>query len=135
LVAVSEAKPLVARELNAIDQLHRINEDANRLLVAAMGGVRALDGKDLSDLEAAEAVEVLKAVSAGRDIALKAMGEIRGQLKLQLELFQALYDVRAAQEFQEEVLAAIREVAPDVRDRILDRLRQRRAVRQLVQPC
>lgn len=134
LVVASEARPVVERELNAIDQLHRINEDANKLLMAAMGGIRQLEAADLSDMGVEEALDLMRTVAAGREVALKAMGEIRGQLKLQLDLFQALYDVRAAEEFQREVLAAIREVAPDVRDRIIDRLRQRRAVRQLIQP-
>jgi len=134
LVVASEARPVVQRELNAIDQLHRINEDANKLLMAAMGGIRQLEAADVSEMGVTDALDLMKAIGQGRDVALKAMGEIRVQLKLQLDLFQALYDVRAAEEFQREVLDAIREVAPDVRDRILDRLRQRRAVRQLVQP-
>ena len=43
-----------------------------------------------------------------RELALKAMAEIRGQLKLQLEIFQALYDMKAVQEFQQEVLISNR---------------------------
>lgn len=134
LVVASEATPVIERKLNAIDQLHRINEDANRLLNAAMGGVRQLEGVNFDEMGVQETVDAMRAIATGRDIALRAMGEIRGQLKLQLELFQAMYDVRAAEEFQQEVLNAIREVDPSVRDRIVDRLRQRRAVRQLIQP-
>ena len=134
LVVASEATPVIERKLNAMDQLHRINEDANRLLNTAMGGVRQLEGVDLDSLDVQETIDAMRAIAQGRDVALRAMAEIRGQLKLQLELFQAMYDVRAAEEFQQEVLAAIREVDEDVRNRILDRLRQRRAVRQLVQP-
>ena len=42
-----------------------------------------------------------------RELALKAMQEIRGQLKLQLEIFQALFDMQAVQQFQAEVLEVI----------------------------
>ncbi|MBN1841682.1 MAG: hypothetical protein JW883_05295, partial [Deltaproteobacteria bacterium] len=67
-----------------------------------------------------------------RELALKAMGEIRGQLKLQLEIFQALFDMRAVEEFQQEVLAAIGDASPDVRSAIIGKLNQRRAIRSTV---
>jgi hypothetical protein len=60
------------------------------------------------------------------------MAEIRGQLKLQLEIFQTLYDLKAVEEFQNEVLTAIGEESPDVRERIIQRLRERRAVRAVI---
>ena len=64
-----------------------------------------------------------------RELALKAMAEIRGQLKLQLEIFQTLYDMKAVQEFQEEVLSSIGEAAPEVRNAIIGRLAKKRALR------
>ena len=67
-----------------------------------------------------------------RELALKAMAEIRGQLKLQLEIFQTLYDMKAVQEFQQEVLTAIGEASPDVRSRIIDKLNQARAIRTAI---
>jgi hypothetical protein len=57
------------------------------------------------------------------------MAEIRGQLKLQLEIFQCLYDLKAIQVFQEEVLSAIGDAAPDVRDKIIFNLNEKRAIR------
>jgi hypothetical protein len=57
------------------------------------------------------------------------MREIRGQLKLQLEIFQALYDMQAVQQFQSEVLEIIGNVAPDARDEIIRRLTQANAIR------
>jgi len=68
-----------------------------------------------------------------RELALKAMAEIRGQLKLQLEIFQCLYDMKAVQEFQNEVLTAIGDAAPDVRDRIIHNLNQKRAIRSAIE--
>jgi hypothetical protein len=63
-----------------------------------------------------------------RELALKAMLEIRGQLNLQLDIFKTLYDLRAMKEFQEEVLAVIGEVDADVRQRIINNLKKRRAI-------
>ena len=40
--------------------------------------------------------------------------------------------MKAVQEFQEEVLSAIAEVQPHVRDRIIQRLNERRALRRTV---
>lgn len=142
-VAMENAGRVVDKNLNAIEQLQKINSHANELLDLLM---RWNNGDD-------EAIQVLesqvsdKKVRVGdqeeyvrefkfkdpRELALKAMAEIRGQLKLQLEIFQALYDLRAVEEFQNEVLTAIGEEAPDVRDRIIQRLRQKRAVRAAVQ--
>ena len=80
-----------------------------------------------------EALAILEAQGLGnkdhREVALKAMAEIRGQLRLQLEIFQTLYDVSAVAEFQKEVLTAIGEVAPSVRDQIIYRLQKARAIR------
>ncbi len=67
-----------------------------------------------------------------RQLALQAMAEIRNQLKLQLDMFQALYDLRAAQEFQDEILTAIGEVDPDVRTKIIRKLGEKRALRTVV---
>ena len=64
-----------------------------------------------------------------RELALRAMAEIRCQLKLQLEIFSTLYDMKAAAEFQEEVLTAIGEVASDVRSKIIHKLNKRQAIR------
>ncbi len=132
LVAVSEARPLVARQLNLVDQMQKINDEANRILDLAMGGIRALEGMSFDGMSVMEVTDVLRLVGQSRDLVLKAMAEIRGQMKLQLEVLQQLYDVKAAEEFQDEVLRSIGEVDEGIRDKILDRLRQRRAVRQAV---
>jgi hypothetical protein len=102
----TEIAPQVADKwLNTIDQLQKINREANRLL---------------DTLEDAPETKI------------RVMSEIRGQLKLQLDIMQALYDVRAAEEFQKEVLDTIAEVDPNVRDEILHRLEQKRVVRSAV---
>ena len=106
-VALENAGRIVDKNLNAIDQLRNINEKANGLLDSA------IDSKD-------------------HDIAIKAMREIRNQLSLQLEIFQILYDMKAVEEFQTEVLTAIGDVEPDVRNKIISKLNQKRAIRSAI---
>jgi len=106
-VALETAHQVVDKNLNAVDQLLNINRKANTLLEVA---IRAKD----------------------HDTTLKAMREIRGQLELQLEIFKTLYDVQAVADFQREVLTAIGEVDPGVRNLIINRLKEGRALRQSV---
>ena len=106
-VVLESAHQVVEKNLNAVDQLLNINRKANTLLEVA------IQAKD-------------------HDTTLKAMREIRGQLELQLEIFKTLYDVQAVADFQREVLTAIGEVEPDVRNLIINRLKEGRALRQSV---
>jgi hypothetical protein len=50
-------------------------------------------------------------------------------LKLQLEILQALFDMRAVRQFQAEVLEAIGSVSQETRDEIIRRLKERNALR------
>ena len=68
-----------------------------------------------------------------RELALRCMAEIRGQLNLQLDIFKTLYDVEAIAEFQKEVLSAIEEVSPDVRNTIINVSRKERLFEDLLQ--
>ena len=104
-VALENAHRVVDKNLNAIDQLYKINEAANKLL---------------DELEQKP------------DLKLRAMAEIRNQLRLQLDIFQSLYDMKAVQEFQDEVLTAIGDASSDVRDKIIRSLNEKRAIRSAV---
>jgi hypothetical protein len=106
-VALETAHQVVEKNLNAVDQLLNINRKANTLLELA---IQAED----------------------HDTTLKAMREIRGQLELQLEIFKTLYDIQAVADFQREVLTAIGEVDSGVRNLIINRLKEGRALRQSV---
>ena len=101
-VVMENAHRAVEKNLNTVEQLELINN------------------KTLALLDELERDPGLK---------LKAIAEIRNQIKLQLEIFQSLYGLQAVQEFQNEVLSAIRDVAPDVRNRIINNLKKKRAVR------
>ena len=136
-VAMHHAGEIVEKKINAIEQLQKINDYANELLDLLMRWNRG-DEEALQILES----QVRKIRVKGfeeeisdykfkdpRELALKAMAEIRSQLSLQLDIFKALYDMTAVAEFQKEVLTAIGEVAPNVRDKIIHNLQKARAIR------
>ena len=138
-VALESAHKVVDKNLNAIDQLWKINEVANGLLNELTGEDRVIN-RMTSAIEEILSPEgdpkqikrLVRQISQDKETAIKACAEIRGQLKLQLEIFQALYDMKAVAEFQEEVLSAIGEVSPEVKNAIIGKLNQRRAIRQSI---
>ena len=141
-LALENAHRVVDKNINAIDQLQKINDHANWLLDLLMNWQKG-DGHALQILETQVSTKKVRVgdqeefvrefkFKDPRELALKAMAEIRGQLKLQLEIFQCLYDLKAIQEFQTEVLTAIGDVDPDVRKRIVYNLNQKRALRSAV---
>ncbi len=142
-VALENAHRVVDKNLKTVDQLQRVNQVANQLLDELTGEdqvidrmVKAVEGSLVYEGDPAKQKDyvrrIILRVNQDKNTALKACAEIRGQLKLQLEIFQALYDMKAVQEFQEEVLTAIGEASPDVRNQIIGKLNQRRAIRSAV---
>jgi hypothetical protein len=139
-VALERAHEVMGQNLDAVKQLYKINEAANEILDLLMRWNRG-DKEALQILES----QVRKVRVRGseeevteykfkdpRELALMAMKEIRGQLGLQLDIFKTLYDVQAVVDFQKEVLTTIGEVDPNVRDAIIQRLKESRALRQSV---
>ncbi len=129
-VALENAHRIVDKNLDTVDQLQKINENANEILDLLMRYQRG-DTEALQSLENQKSPTLCN-LKDPREMAFKAMAEIRNQLKLQLEIFQTLYDMQAVQEFQQEVLAIIGEVEPDARDRIIRNLQEKRAMRTTV---
>jgi hypothetical protein len=131
---------IVNKELDAVDQLRKINSYANELLDLLMRWNRG-DDEALQILES----QVRKVKIRGseteiteykfkdpRELALKAMQEIRGQIQLQFEIFEGLYNMESVAEFQEAILTTIAEVEPDVRKRIVEKLKDRRILRSAI---
>lgn len=96
---------IIEQKIDTWQQLEKINKRANDLLDKAVDNVQ--------------------------DSAL-LMREVREQLKLQMELFKTLWDVKAAMEFQDTVLTVIGNIAPEVRKQILQELNSKSAVRNAV---
>jgi len=142
-LVMEDAAKVIDRNLDTVKQLQKINNYANELLDLLIAWNRGDD----KALQVLESQITTKKVRVGdqeefvrefkfkdpRELALKAMSEIRGQLKLQLEIFQTLFDMKAVQEFQKEVLTAIGEASPEVKNAIIDKLNQRRIIRQSIQ--
>jgi len=138
-VALEAAPQVVKGNLDAIAQLQKINDYANELLDLLMRWNRG-DDQALQILESQvrkvkrgsgkepEWIDEYK-MKDPRELALKAMQEIRGQLSLQLDIFKTLYDVEAIAAFQAEVLDAIGGVDADTRNRIVRRLKENGALR------
>jgi predicted transcriptional regulator len=130
-VALVRAGEVVRKELNTVAQLQKINDHANELLDLLMACVNG------DETAKAEAAARLGPVGPGskdpKELALKCMQEIRSQLKLQLDIFQALYDVQAIAEFQRSVLEEIKSVEPEIKNRIVQRLKDARALRSIVE--
>ncbi|MGA2465757.1 MAG: Trp family transcriptional regulator [Thermodesulfobacteriota bacterium] len=140
-VAFESAHKVVESHLDTLGQLRKINEGANELLDLLMRWNRGDEGA-LQILESQvkkvrhgkkeeEAVEFR--FKDPRELALRAMQEIRGQLNLQLDIFKTLYDMQAIADFQKEVLTAIGEVDANVRARIIQRLKEGRIIRQSIE--
>jgi len=142
-VVLHHAGEIVERKIDAIEQLQKINDYANELLDLLMRWNRG----DEDALQVLETQVATKKVRVGdqvdfvreyrfkdpRELAIKAMQEIRSQLNLQLDIFKTLYDMAAVAEFQKEVLEAIRDASPEIRDRIVRRLQERRIVRSTLE--
>ena len=64
------------------------------------------------------------------EVVLKLTAEVRQQLNLQLNITRTLVDLRVVKEFQGTVVEVIGEESPDVARKIVQRLKQRRALRQ-----
>jgi len=139
-VTIRAAHKIVDREINALDQLQKINRDANELLDLLMRWNRGEDDalqvleSQVRKIRVRGREEVITGFKSRdpRELALKAMQEIREQLKLQLEIFQTLFDMRAAMQFQAEVLEVIGRVSPEVRDELIRRLTEICALRSAV---
>lgn len=136
-VALENAHKVVASHLDTVCQMQKINLAANELLDLLMRWGRG-DEEALQILEG----QVRKVKVRGseeeikeyrfkdpRELALRAMAEIRAQLALQWEMMKTLFDVEAVSEFQQELLGVIAEVSIDVRNRIVERLKEKGALR------
>ncbi len=126
-ITLHHAGEIVKREIDAATQLLKINDHANELLDLLMV---CINGKEAAKKEALAKLGPMGPGSKDpKEMALKCMQEIRSQLRLQLEIFQTLFDVKAVADFQREVLEAIADASLEVRDRIIRNLKEKSAIR------
>ena len=116
-VVLRSAPQIVDRQLNAMDQLKKINMLINGELDYIEKNIETATGQERKELQ---------------EQRLKHVAEVRKQLGLLLEIAQALYNAEEVAAFQQSVLEEIGHAAPEVRDRILQRLNERRAIRSTI---
>jgi len=115
--ALEASHKIVSSHLDTLSQLQKINSNANEILDTMMkwqrgdpGAIRVLESQVREIMvgrgEKTEKVEMFK-IKDPREMALKAMAEIREQLNLQVSIMKTLYDVNAVAEFQKHVLETI----------------------------
>jgi hypothetical protein len=113
VVALERANDIVEEKLSATARLERVQRVIDEEMSWAVQEARR-EGGDRGALA---------------DVILKLAGEVRQQLGLQLAISKTLIDLKVVREFQQTVLDAIREESPVTARRIVDRLKQRRALR------
>lgn len=120
---LESAHRFVDEHLNTVQQLQKINTDANELLNLCMSLQRG-------DSDLAKNADFKN--KDPREVALKAMKEIRGQLRLQNETLAMLAEMSAVVEFQEELVSLLKELDENVKNEFLRRLSERRTLRGAV---
>jgi len=113
VVALERANDIVEEKLSATARLERVQRVIDEEMSWAVQEARR-DGGDRAALA---------------DVILKLAAEVRQQLGLQLSISKTLIDLKVVREFQQVVLAAIREESPVTARRIVARLKERRALR------
>jgi hypothetical protein len=116
-VALEKANEVVESHLDMMGQLRKINNAINDELDKAKENAEAAEGKDKLALQ---------------QIIIKLSAEIRRQLEAQLKIVEVWHDMKVISEFQTEVLAILDEMKPGVRDEVIQRLKEKRALRGTV---
>ena len=131
-----ERGKVIENSINAAEQLLKINKNANELLDLVMAWQRGDDVAlqilesqvQMKKMRIGKEIELVKEYKFKdpRELALKAMGAIKDQLHLQLEIFKALYDMEAFKEFTEAFLRVMARRDPKARDEMIQELQKER---------
>ena len=139
VIVAKKIEQIVDRKINVIDQLNQINQDANEILDLLMRliwgddeSLQILEGKlKTTKIRIGNKILDIQTIKSKHpiELALKVMAEIRGELKLQIDIFRELYSVKAVEEFQNVVIETITEASPDVRNKIIRKLYEKQPLR------
>jgi transcriptional regulator with XRE-family HTH domain len=142
VTTLEKAADVVHEHLDIMAQLRKVNEDANRmldLLIRWQEGdpeaLRILESqvKTVTFGKNGETIDIQEVkMKDPRELALKCMAEIRNQLKLQLDMYEAYLEFNDRKRFQEEVLRILDEFEPGVKQRAINRLKDRALLRGAV---
>ena len=117
-VATRSAPQVVEQKIDAMEQLRRANDIIHGELNYLQQEIHGADKKDRLALQ---------------DAQLKHVAEIRKQLGLFLDIAQTLYNAEEIARFQQIVMEEINVAAPEIRQKILKRLNDRRVARSALQ--
>jgi len=134
---------IIERNIDAASQLGRINFEVTKLLDKATDEDSEIQRlveaasiklkekhKELTLAEARNYLEqIVEEFYKNRDTIFRASAEIREQIRLQLDIFKVWFSHQAVQDFQRIVLDAVNSASPDLRDRIINELRNKRVIR------
>lgn len=104
-VVSTMVKETISRKLDVMDQLCNINETTYK---------------------------ILDDVQNDPQLALRAVAEIRSQLKLQADLFSMLFDMNSAAQFQDAILETLNEVSPEMRKLAIEKLNEKNVLNQAI---
>ena len=142
VTVLEKAADVVHEHLDIMAQLRKINEDANRmldLLIRWQEGdpeaLRVLESqiKTVKFGKNGEEIDIQKVkMKDPRELTLRCMAEIRNQLKLQLDMYESYLEFNDRKRFQAEVLRILDEFEPGVKQRAINRLKDRALLRGAV---
>ena len=142
VTVMEKAAEVVHEHLDIMAQLRKINEDANRMLDLLIrwqegdaGALRVLESqiKTVKFGKDGEKIGVQEVrMKDPRELSLKCMAEIRNQLKLQLDMYESYLEFNDRKRFQEEVFRILDEFEPGVKQRAINRLKDRALLRGAV---
>jgi hypothetical protein len=130
--AITQAKQRLKRNImrsSALDEAAGVLEGDFDLLGQLRKIHRTIDQQMARTLEDMEKAKDDDKRIAFRKIILDLAGEIRKQLETALNIAKFWYDHEEFVNFREEVIAVLNEVSPDLRRKIIERLKQKRLLR------
>lgn len=113
-VALRSAPEIVDRQIDAMGQLRKVNDLINNELDYIERNIQTATGTERKDFQRQR---------------LEHVAEIRKQVGLLLDIARTLYDAEEVAAFQKIILEEIGGAAPEVQERIVNRLNERRAIR------
>jgi len=113
VVALERAADVVDQRLHSSDRLRRVQGIIDQELEWAVRQAHQADAPRAALI----------------DTILRLAAEVRQQLALQLTITNTLVDLKVVREFQEVVVSVIQEESPEAAQRIVRRLKERRALR------
>ena len=126
VVQIEKVGEIVEKHIDAAQELFDLHQEAKKLLEMMKKKVNG----DTTDLPAGFGEHGKKDPI---ELYQKIMQESRAQLSLYLDFSKTMYDIKVMATFQQSVLDAINEVAPEVKDKIVQKLKEARAIRPNLQ--